>query len=130
MSGGTDVTTSELAAAWRVRGAVSKAMIESELAVRSQLRNASAAELASLLESFAPTMTSGRDWSLTFVALIEHIWAWCDDDVIEEVRSQFAGRGPAWASVTNSLDPGHGQGLRERLQARSGTGPIPLFMLK
>lgn len=129
MASEVDVTANDLAAAWRVRGAVSKALIESEKVVRSRMRSASVADLVSLLESFAPTLTSGRDWSLSFVGLIEHIWAWCDDAVIKDVRSHFADRGPAWASITNSLEPAYGRGIRERLGARSSTDPIPLFVL-
>ena len=114
---------------WVLRNTAAETLLRVEEQVRRQLEAASAEELVALLESFSPARSPGPEWTRSFDALVEHLWAWCAPDVLSTVEADFRGRGAAWAAVANALTAEYGAHVREQLQRHTASARLPTFTL-
>ncbi len=107
------VTLSDL---WRVRNAAAATLGLSEAQMRRAVRSASVAELVALLETFAPGLSSGTEWTRTFEPLVERLWVWRDDATMAALVEAFRPRGMPWAAVVTTLSPENGARIRTSLR--------------
>lgn len=114
---------------WDLRNSAAETLIKIECQLREELRVASLAELVTLLESFSPARSPGPEWTRSFDAVVEHVWTWCDPQLIGALEQDFRGRGPAWGAVANALLPEHGERVRARLLRPPGPSRVPPFTL-
>jgi hypothetical protein len=121
--------TLSLRTTWELRNAASETLIKVEQQMRQLLEAADVEQLVSLLEAFSPARSPGPEWTRSFDALIERLWAWCDTSTLSAVAADFQARGPAWTAVTNALAPERGEEMRARLSRGSGAARLPLFTL-
>jgi len=84
--------------------------------MRRAVQAASVEELASLLEGFAPSRSSGPEWTRSFEPLIQRLWAWCDDQTMAALADVFRAKGLPWLAVANALAPDHGERCRADLR--------------
>ncbi len=115
--------------AWELRNAAATTLIKVEEQVRQQLQAASAGEIVALLEAFSPARSPGPEWTRTFDALVERLWAWCDSATLAAVEAEFRGRGQPWSAVANALTPQRGEQLRGHLGRAAGGARLPRFTL-
>jgi hypothetical protein len=120
---------SALRNSWELRNAAAETLIKVELQVREQLESSSIEQIAALLDSFSPARSPGPEWTRSFEALIERIWAWCDASTVSALEAEFRSRGAAWAPVANALDAEHGAKVQSQLRAGLATARLPLFTL-
>jgi hypothetical protein len=121
------VTT--LRGTWELRNAAADTLIRVEYQLRDLLTEANADEVVALLEAFSPARSTGPEWSRTFDALVERLWAWSDPSVLADAEANFRARGQPWAAVANALLPDHGEHLRQRLRSQSPPSRLPPFIL-
>ena len=114
--------------AWALRNSAAETLLRTEQQLERLVKGASPGELTQLLESFAPSRSPGPEWSRLFDALLERLWAWCDDATMAALHADFADRGPPWAGVAGALSPDRGATLRARLQ-RPAYARMPHFTL-
>lgn len=122
----TDGTLREL---WELRNAAAETLIKSELHLRRLLESSSVEQLVTLLDSFSPARSPGPEWTRSFEALIERIWAWCDASTLTAVEAEFRSRGAAWAPVANALGVEHGVRVQAQLRGGLTSARLPLFTL-
>jgi hypothetical protein len=103
--------TSALRSAWELRNAAATTFGKAEDQVRGLLAAASSEDIVRLLEAFSPTRSPGPEWTRTFDALVERLWACCDASTLAQAEADFRARGPAWVAIANSLSPEHGKTL-------------------
>ncbi len=120
---------SALRQTWELRNAAAETLIKSELQLRRQVETAVVDELVALLDSFSPARSPGPEWTRSFDALIERLWAWCDPPMMATLEAEFRSRGAAWSPVANALTPEHGAALGAQLRSRSAAARLPLFTL-
>lgn len=114
---------------WDLRNTAAETLIKVECQFRDELRAASLADLVALLESFSPARSPGPEWTRSFDALVEHLWTWCDPQLLAAMEQDFRGRGPAWGAVANALLPEHGERIRARLGHLPVASRVPPFTL-
>jgi predicted lipoprotein len=107
--------TVSLREAWELRNAAAVTLLKTEQQLRRLLEAANVDGIVGLLEAFSPARSPGPDWTRTFDALVERMWAWCDAPTLAAVEAEFRRRGPAWVAVANALAPERGQELRAQL---------------
>ena len=114
---------------WDLRNSAVETLIKVECQFRDELRAAAQADLVQLLESFSPARSPGPEWTRSFDALVEHVWTWCDPQLIASLEQDFRARGPAWGAVANALLPDYGERVRARLAHPSVPSRVPPFTL-
>jgi hypothetical protein len=115
--------------AWELRNAAATTLIKTEEQVQQLLQTATVEQLVSLLEAFSPARSPGPEWTRSFDALSERLWAWCDPATLKVVEADFRARGQPWAAVANSLTPERGEVLRGQLRRTSAAARMPTFTL-
>ena len=125
----TLLETSTLRETWELRNAAAETLIKSELQLRRQLESASAEEIVALLDAFSPARSPGPEWTRSFEALAERLWAWCDAATLTALEAEFRNRGAAWAPIANSLTEARGKQVQAQLRAGSAWSRLPLFTL-
>jgi hypothetical protein len=114
---------------WALRNAAADTLIRAEGHLRRQLEAASTGEIAALLESFSPARSPGPEWTRSFDPLVEHLWAWCDPELLSALEAEFRARGPAWVAVANALSPDYGERVRRQLGRHTAAGRMPTFTI-
>jgi hypothetical protein len=114
---------------WDLRNSAAETLIKIECQLRDELRAASQPDVTALLESFSPARSPGPEWTRSFDALVEHVWTWCDPQLIASIEQDFRDRGPAWGAVANALLPEHGERVRARLGHPAVPSRVPPFTL-
>jgi hypothetical protein len=114
---------------WALRNAAADTLLRSELQLRGQLESASGDDLIELLDSYSPARSPSPDWTRSFEALVERLWAWCDASQMRALEAEFRGRGSAWSPVANALTPEHGERVKAQLRSGFATARLPLFTL-
>jgi hypothetical protein len=102
--------------AWALRNATAEALLRAEDHVRRLVQAATVAELVALVEAFSPARSPGPEWTRTFEPLVEHLWAWCDDETMAALAAEFEARGMPWMAVANAFAPERGAELGARLR--------------
>lgn len=102
--------------AWALRNATAEALLRAEEHMRRLVQGASVPELIALVEAFSPVRSPGPDWTRTFEPLAERLWAWCDDETMAALESEFRARGLPWMAVANAFAAERGAELRRRLR--------------
>lgn len=115
--------------AWQLRNAAAETLIKSEQQLRELLETADVERIVALLDAFSPARSAGPEWTRSFDALIERLWAWCDAATLAAVAAEFQNRGPAWSAVANALSSERGEDIRTQLRRRSAAARLPLFTL-
>jgi hypothetical protein len=115
--------------AWELRNSAATTLIKSEEQVRGLLQSATVEEIVGLLEAFSPARSPGPEWTRSFDALAERLWAWCDTATLNAVEAHFRARGQPWAAVANALTAERGEQVRAQLRRTSGPTRMPLFTL-
>jgi hypothetical protein len=121
--------TVSLRQAWDLRNAAAATLMKTEDQVRRLLEGASAEQIIEVLESFSPARSPGPEWTRSFDALIERLWAWCDAATIAAAETEFRARGSAWAPVTNALTRERGQEITAQLRRAPAGARLPAFTL-
>ncbi len=119
--------TSTLRGTWELRNAAAETLILVERQLQEGLASASRAELVSLLESFSPARSPGPEWTRSFDPLVEHLWAWCDPSLLEQVEADFRARGAPWIAVANALAAEHGEHIRRSVLRHTAPSRLPAF---
>lgn len=101
---------------WRIRNAAATSLAQCEEQMRRTVQAASVADLVNLLESFAPSRSTGPEWTRSFEPLVERLWAWCDDQTLAALAENFRAKGMPWSAVANALAPEHGERCRANLR--------------
>ena len=101
---------------WQVRNAAVMTLMLCEEQMHRAVREATTEQLVALIENFSPARSTGPDWTRSFEALVERLWAWRDDAMMADVASVFRARGMPWLAVANALSPE--QGARQRVDLR------------
>ena len=127
--GAAPEATVSLRDGWELRNSAAETLIKIEQQLRAQFAEATPAEVVALLEAFSPARSPGPEWTRSFDALVEHLWAWCAPALLVEVEENFRARGPAWVAVSNALQPEHGEHLRMRLLHHASPTRLPSFTL-
>jgi hypothetical protein len=114
---------------WELRNAAAETLIKSELQLRRQLESSSVEQIVALLDSFSPARSPGPEWTRSFEALVERVWAWCDASCVAALEAEFRSRGAAWAPVANALSADHGERVQAQLRSGLASARLPLFTL-
>jgi hypothetical protein len=114
---------------WGLRNAAAETLVRTELQARRQLESATVDELVELLDSFSPARSPSPEWTRSFEALVERLWAWCDAAQLSALEAEFRGRGSAWSPVANALTPTHGERVKAQLRSGFASARLPLFTL-
>jgi hypothetical protein len=114
--GAAGVERCALRDAWLLRNATAEALLRAEDHMRRLIQAADVAELVALVEAFAPSRSTGPEWTRTFEPLVERLWAWCDDERMAALEAEFTARGMPWMAVANDFAPERGAELRGRLR--------------
>jgi len=114
---------------WELRNSAAETLIKVECRIRDEMRAATLPELVALFESFSSARSPGPEWTRSFDGLVEHVWTWCDPQLIAAMEQEFRGRGPAWAAVANALLPEYGERARARLERPPVPSRVPPFSL-
>jgi len=107
-----DDLQSHLDRVWRTRNAAAETLALVEEQVRQAIRGATVAELAALIELYAPSLSAGPEWTRTFDPLIERLWFWADDETMAGLAAHFAAKGAPWVAVTHALSKENGARVR------------------
>ena len=120
--------TCSLRDAWALRNATAQALLLAEGHLQRLVEEASVDELVALIESFAPSRSTGPEWTRTFEPLAERLWVWCDDDRMAALEAEFTARGMPWMAVANAFAPERGAELRAKIRRPAWTR-FPVFAL-
>ena len=123
------VAAISLRESWELRNLAAETLIKSELQLRRLLESASAEQLVQLLESFSPARSPGPEWTRSFEALAERLWAWCDPALLGELEREFRARGAGWVPVANAFTADQGERIRAQLRQGSPAARMPRFTL-
>ena len=114
--------------AWALRNATAQALLLAEGHLQRLVEEASIDELIALVESFAPSRSTGPEWTRTFEPLAERLWVWCDDERMAALEAEFTARGMPWMAVANAFAPERGAELRAQIRRPAWTR-FPVFAL-
>ena len=104
-----DQTLSE---AWRMRNAAAATLMLSEDQMRRAACAATVEQLADLIGTFSPALSTGPEWTRSFEPLVERLWSWRDAETMAALAEMFRARGAPWLAVTNALSVEHGHRVR------------------
>jgi hypothetical protein len=114
--------------AWALRNATAQALILAEDHARRLVEESDLTSLIRFVEEFAPSRSTGPEWTRTFEPLVERLWAWCDADRMEALHAEFTARGMPWMAVANAFAPERGADLRSRMR-RPAYARFPVFTI-
>ena len=114
--------------AWALRNATAQALLLAEGHMQRLVEEATIDDLIALVESFAPSRSTGPEWTRTFEPLAERLWRWCDDDRMAALATEFTARGMPWMAVANAFAPERGAELRAQIRRPAWTR-FPVFGL-
>lgn len=97
---------------WRVRNAAAQTLALSEEQMRRAVDAASLDELVALIDSYAPGLSTGPEWTRTFDPLLERLWVWRSGETMAELARIYAAKGPPWAPVANAFAAENGARIR------------------
>lgn len=100
---------------WRLRNAAAATLSLTEDQMRRAVVVAHVEELIALIDHFSPARAVGPEWTRTFEPLVERLWTWRDDATMAALAEAYRARGPAWATVVNTLAPEQGAKIRAGL---------------
>ena len=123
-----DLESCPLRDAWALRNATAQALLLAEGHLQRLVEEASIDELIALVESFAPSRSTGPEWTRTFEPLAERLWVWCDDERMAALEAEFTARGMPWMAVANAFAPERGAELRAQIRRPAWTR-FPVFAL-
>jgi hypothetical protein len=98
--------------AWALRNATVQALLLAEGHIQRLVEGATVATLVTFIEEFAPSRSTGPEWTRTFEPLAERLWTWCDADTMAALHAEFSARGMPWMAVANAFAPERGAELR------------------
>lgn len=102
--------------AWALRNATAQALILAEGHMQRLVEESDLAGLVGLIEAFAPSQSTGPEWTRTFEPLAERLWAWCGADTMAALHAEFSARGMPWLAVANAFAPERGEAVRQRVR--------------
>jgi hypothetical protein len=114
--------------AWKLRNSAAETLIKAEEHVHDLVRDADVEQLTRLIESFTATRAPGPEWSRSFDALAERLWAWCRPETLAALEADFRARGKGWEPMANAFTEKHGEALRRQVRRASGAR-YPAFTL-